>query len=147
LNVGRGFDGWSSIRDAAQRYGGSKPATVLYFGDHDPSGERMTTSLLERLNWFGFSYPTVKRVGILKEDIDRYNLPPDFAKLTDSRAKSFIKRYGNQAVELDALPTDVMQERLVASVEELMDLDALRRVRELEEQERLVIEKTLRGIR
>jgi hypothetical protein len=147
LNVGRGFDGWSSIREAALRYGESKPATVLYFGDFDPSGEKMTTSLLNRLLWFGFSYPKVVRVAILKEDIARYNLPPDFAKLTDSRAKSFIQRYGNEAVELDALPATVLRERLVASVEELMDLDRLSEVRVRDKEACKRIDKALRRIK
>jgi hypothetical protein len=48
LNVGRGFDGWSSIREAAARYiEAERQTTILYFGDFDPSGENMTTSLRE----------------------------------------------------------------------------------------------------
>jgi hypothetical protein len=47
LNVGRGFDGWSSIREASERHiRAGRQTTVLYFGDFDPSGERMTTSRL-----------------------------------------------------------------------------------------------------
>ena len=53
LNVGRGFDGWDSIRNAAARYYGrhedGRDVTVLYFGDFDPSGEDMVRSLRERL--------------------------------------------------------------------------------------------------
>jgi len=49
LNVGRGYDGWSSIHDAAERYGDGDEVTVLYYGDHDPSGENMFKSLRKRL--------------------------------------------------------------------------------------------------
>lgn len=52
LNVGRGYDGWASIHNAADRYGGGDNASVLYFGDFDPSGEDMVRSLRERLAFF-----------------------------------------------------------------------------------------------
>jgi hypothetical protein len=33
LNVGRGYDGWSSVHDAAERFKWTgKPCTILYFG-------------------------------------------------------------------------------------------------------------------
>ncbi len=47
LNVGRGYDGWSSIHNAAHRL--DDDAAILYFGDFDPSGEDMVRSLRERL--------------------------------------------------------------------------------------------------
>lgn len=53
LNVGRGYDGWSSLREAADRYGTGEGVTVLYFGDFDPSGEDMVRSLRERLKELG----------------------------------------------------------------------------------------------
>ncbi len=50
LNVGRGFDGWDSIRNAALRFiECQKPVSILYFGDFDPSGEDMVRSLQVRL--------------------------------------------------------------------------------------------------
>ncbi len=35
LNVGRGYDGWDSIHNAADRWAGKDKVTVLYFGDFD----------------------------------------------------------------------------------------------------------------
>jgi hypothetical protein len=135
LNVGRGFDGWSSIRNAALRYRRRKEVTVLYFGDFDPSGEDMVRSLGERLNYFGV-YPALVKCALTRDDIERYNLPPDFAKKSDTRAKKFIARHGDISVELDALPMDVLESRLVREVEARMDLAALEQVREAEERER-----------
>jgi len=40
------------------------------------------------------------------------------------------------AVELDALPIDVLRERLVTEVENRMDMDALNKVKRLEGRER-----------
>jgi hypothetical protein len=148
LNVGRGFDGWSSIREAAGRYIArpDQSTTILYFGDFDPSGENMTTSLRERLYNFKGCTPEIERVAILKEDIAQYNLPPDFAKKSDSRSKSFIARFGDEAVELDALPVDVLRGRLIEHVEANLDLSQLSQVRELEDKERHLIQTAFQRI-
>ncbi|MDQ3754023.1 MAG: hypothetical protein M3371_04755 [Acidobacteriota bacterium] len=144
LNVGRGFDGWDSIRNAAGRYQhrkhkGARDVTVLYFGDFDPSGEDMVRSLRERIGWFGYA-PKIIKCALTMEDISRYSLPPDFAKKTDSRAAKFIAKHGDVSVELDALPVNVLRERLTTEVEKRLDLKALARLRETEaaEVERLV---------
>ena len=134
LNVGRGYDGWSSIHAAAERYGagdgsdGRPAVAVIYFGDHDPSGEDMLRSLRERLARLG-SHPEIVKVAILREDIERYGLPPNFAKKSDTRARAFIAEHGDQAVELDALPVAILRQRLTGAVEARMDLDALADVR------------------
>src|SRR5262245_4399976 len=47
LNVGRGFDGWDPIHNAAQRL--RDEDVILYFVDFDPSGEDMVRSPRERL--------------------------------------------------------------------------------------------------
>ncbi|MBT9167459.1 MAG: hypothetical protein DDT19_00797 [Syntrophomonadaceae bacterium] len=64
-----------------------------------------------------------------------YNLPPDFTKETDSRSKKFVERYGDLAVELDALPVPVLREKIRTAIEENLDLSKLDAVREIEEQE------------
>jgi hypothetical protein len=149
LNVGRGFDGWSSLNEAADRYrqqGGddvsvvdghiySGDSTILYFGDFDPSGEDMVRSLKERLGAIG-AHPEIIKCALTRDDIDRYHLPPMMTKKKDTRAKAFIAKHGDIAVELDALPVDVLTSQLVDEVEARMDLDALEATRELEKQER-----------
>ena len=136
LHVGRGYDGWASIHNAAMRYkAAARPVCILYFGDYDPSGEDMVRSLGERLGSLG-AVPEVVKCALTREDIDRYSLPPMFTKASDSRAAAFIEKHGDIAVELDALPTEVLRARLVAEVESRMDMAALAACRELEETER-----------
>ncbi|MGA2763929.1 MAG: hypothetical protein ABSG17_11245 [Spirochaetia bacterium] len=145
LNVGRGYDGWDSIRNAADRFHGHGKVTVLYFGDFDPSGEDMARSLRERLAFFGVE-PELIKVALTAEDIARYNLPPDPAKLSDTRAAAFIREHGDVSVELDALPVDVLRERIVSEVEARLDIQAITRLRERDEQEREQIRKALSAI-
>ena len=136
LNVGRGYDGWASIHNAAMRYkAAARPVCILYFGDYDPSGEDMVRSLGERLGSLG-AVPEIVKCALTRDDIDRYCLPPMFTKQSDSRAAAFIEKHGDISVELDALPTEVLRARLVAEVESRMDMAALAACRELEETER-----------
>jgi len=143
LNVGRGFDGWSSIHNAAGRYTerheDNKPVVVLYFGDFDPSGEDMVRSLRDRLAYFACS-PEIVKCALTREDIDRYSLPPNFTKPTDTRAAKFVRAHGDISVELDALPADVLISRLVEEIEMRLDLEALEKVwnRESADRETLV---------
>jgi hypothetical protein len=142
LNVGRGYDSWTSIYNAACRFGDGAGKTILYFGDFDPSGEDMVRSLRERLSFFGCK-PEIVKCALTAEDIQRYSLPPDFAKQTDTRARGFIAKHGDVSVELDALPATVLRERLEKEVSSRMDLEALGRVKELEETERIQLVKLL----
>lgn len=135
MNVGRGYDGWTSIYKASLRYRDIDDVVILYFGGFDPSGEDMARSLKDRLAFFQTS-PKIIKLALKYEDIATYNLPPDFAKKSDTRAKDFIAKYGDVRVELDALPIEVLKQRIVEGVEDYMDIEALQRVKELENRER-----------
>jgi hypothetical protein len=145
LNVGRGYDGWDSIRNAAERFDDGRRVTVLYFGDFDPSGEDMVRSLAERLTFFDCR-PEIIKCALTRDDIRRYNLPPDFTKATDTRRAPFVARFGDVAVELDALPADVLRERLTREVESRMDMGALAEVHQVETQERARLVAALAGM-
>ena len=144
LNVGRGYDGWDSLRNAAVRFGDGRNGTILYYGDFDPSGEDMVRSLRERLAFFGCQ-PTLIKCALVQGDIARYRLPPDFTKATDTRRAAFVATYGDVAVELDALPTHVLTDRLRSDVAARMDMTALISVRETEKRERKLLIRMLTG--
>ena len=146
LNVGRGFDGWDSIRKAARRFMARRqPVSILYFGDFDPSGEDLVRSLQERLDFFGCR-PTIVKSALTFDDVDRYGLPTDFTKKKDTRSAAFVARYGDISVELDALPLDVLTDRLRQEVESRLDLTALRQVQEKEHQEKEQLVSALRDL-
>jgi hypothetical protein len=138
LNVGRGYDGWSSIKRAADRYRWREDeygmeATVLYFGDFDPSGEDMHRSLQERFATLGV-YPDIPKVALTYEDAR--DLPGDVTKADDSRRAAFVARYGDVAVELDALPVDELRRRIQAEIEALLNMEALAESGRIERRQR-----------
>lgn len=126
LNVGRGYDGWSSIKRAADRYNWREEegidTTVLYFGDFDPSGEDMHRSLIERFATLG-AYPEIPKPALTHDDARE--LPSDVTKADDSRAAAFVAKYGDLAVELDALPVAQLRSGIQSHVEEWMDMEEL----------------------
>jgi hypothetical protein len=142
LNVGRGYDGWASVHNAAERFGNGDKTTVLYFGDFDPSGDDMVRSLRERLEFFQ-SCPEIIKCALTDNDVDRYNLPSDVTKKTDSRSTAFVAKYGDRCVELDALPVGILRERILNEIEQRMDLRALQAVRQKEAREREQIVRLL----
>jgi hypothetical protein len=142
FNIGRGYDSWSAIKNTADRLAAYDDPLILYFGDFDPSGEDMVVSLEKRLQWFGVGFE-IRKIALTRQDIDDYNLPPDFTKATDTRAAAHIAIHGDIAVELDALPVEVLRERIVECVEANMDLAALARVRKRETADRRKIKRLL----
>jgi len=134
LNVGRGYDGWDSIHNAAERYGRGDHVTVLYFGDFDPSGEDMVRSIRKRFRELGCR-PNIVKCALTAEDVRTYQLPANFTKRTDSRRKAFVNKHGDVSVELDALPLNILQEKLRLAIETRMDLAALNEVKHVEGRE------------
>ncbi len=146
LNVGRGYDGWDSIHNAASRYGDGSNWTVLYYGDFDPSGEDMVRSLRDRLDQLG-SHPEIRKVALSMDDVVRYDLPPNMTKLTDTRRNAFVEKNGDVSVELDALLPEILEESLRTEIEKLLDMDAFRASQEQEAKDREQIVLALEALK
>jgi hypothetical protein len=123
LCVGRGYPSHSALYEASKRLSGNeKENHILYFGDFDPSGEDIYRDVQNRmLELFGIR-ANFRKVSLTFEDIQQYNLPPAPAKKSDTRSSSFISKHGDVSVELDAMPPKVLQEKVTASIEQLLDL-------------------------
>lgn len=146
LNVGRGYDGWDSIHNAADRFGDGGEVSVLYFGDLDPSGEDMVRSLRDRLGFFG-CHPEIVKCALTIEGVEHYGLPPDFTKTTDSRRAKFVSQFGDIAVELDALPVQALEEQIRQEVETRIDLGAMKDIRAIEHKDKERLMRALGEVR
>jgi hypothetical protein len=110
-----------------------RPMVVLYAGDHDASGEDIDRDFPKRL---GESIE-VRRVALLPEHVERYQLPRSFDVKDDPRNRAFLQRHGGVwQTELDALDPDILQELFMAAFEPLWDMSLY--------QERLEVEERLR---
>lgn len=100
-----------------------KEITIFFLGDHDPSGRSIEEDIHLRAQAAAGRDFRMERLAIHEQDIRLFNLPPQRIKTSDSRARSFRKRFGQDAptVELDALPADELRRRVEQAVTGLID--------------------------
>lgn len=132
LMINRGYSSISAMYDAHRRLRSGD--VILYFGDHDPSGKDMVRDIRERMEEFGREVD-VRPVALTMEQIRRFNPPPNPAKITDPRAKWYIREYGRTSWELDALPPRELIRLAEEAVEELIDLDLYNRCLDREQRD------------
>lgn len=150
LMVNRGYSSCSAMHDAYIRFSQALKHNeycysmcILYMGDHDPSGLDMIRDISERLNSdFGVDVE-VKQIALTREQIKKFNPPPNPAKITDPRAKWYIKEYGNISWELDALPPKELDKILRSNIIDRMDMEVyeselLKEKNQIAELERLI---------
>lgn len=134
LMVGRGYSSASFLFDGAghlERMAAAKPVRVCYFGDFDPSGLDIFRDLRERLARYGADV-VCERVALTPAQIEEHELPPAMAKRSDTRTSAFLACYGDVAVELDALPPDLLRRMVEAEILETLDLPEFEATREEE---------------
>lgn len=74
-------------------------------------------------------------IALTLEQIAEFELPPAPTKKDDTRAADFIAKYGDMAVELDALPPDELQKLVRESVEQFVNKSAFDAERGVEAEE------------
>lgn len=109
--------------------------TILYLGDHDPTGLDIPRDIQERLALFG-SECTVKRIALTMDQVRQYDPPPNYAKATDSRFDGYVDLYGTDCWELDALEPQVLTDLVDREIRGYLDEDLRRGRLEQEERER-----------
>jgi len=128
----------AGVRMTRYRRSGKEPV-VLHLGDHDPSGIDMTRDIKRRLTLFSGEEVRVDRIGLNMDQIRAYNPPPNPAKTTDSRCAEYIKQFGNESWELDALEPDVLADLIRSNVQGFVDGKNWRRSARKEAKEQSLI--------
>lgn len=94
---------WRAGRRFADYINRGQTPIVFHLGDHDPSGLDMTRDNRDRLAMFAGVEVVVARLALNRHQIDSLNLPPNPAKVTDSRFEAYRRDHGDESWELDAL--------------------------------------------
>ncbi|QUE25345.1 DNA binding protein [Microbacterium phage Fizzles] len=123
------------LRDALDE--GQQPL-ILHLGDHDPSGIDMTRDIQDRLTMFAEEPIEVRRLALNMGQIRELNPPPNPAKVTDSRAASYIQKFGRKSWELDAISPDRLVEIITDEIEQEVDLVPFNEARREEREGRQV---------
>lgn len=120
LMVNRGYTSISALYEAQKRLNDGD--TILYFGDHDPSGLDMLRDIKDRMLNFGLDVEVVP-VALTMEQVRAFNPPPNPAKFEDPRADWYIAEYGHTSWELDALPPKELIRLCEEAITQRIDLD------------------------
>lgn len=103
--------------------------------DFDPDGEMIATSFARSLrDDLGLQNIVAVKVALNPDDVIKYNLPSDMdAKPSSPNYESFVARYGTKAVELDAIPVHLLQQKLRNAIEKYLDMDEFKAQMKLEQ--------------
>lgn len=94
-----------------------------YMHDHSywvlhPDGE---TEQLDYTRIFFEERFTIKPIGLTMEQIQEYKPPHNPAKITDPRAKDYVKQFGQKSWEVDALTPAIMTQIVSDAIDEELD--------------------------
>jgi hypothetical protein len=150
FTANKGYSSSSALYEASKRFlkaaEQNKELHVIYLGDHDPSGIDMSRDVLDRLNLFinvslGFQEGegdllNVNRVALNMDQIKQLKPPENPAKLTDSRADSYIAKFGRSSWELDAIEPRQLARLVTNAIRAVMDVKKFERNERKQEQGR-----------
>jgi hypothetical protein len=131
----RGYTSSSEMWEAGKRLAKesmrNRIPVIIHVGDHDPSGKDMTNDIGNRLRMFmGGRHGEkliVNRIALNWDQIQEYQPPPNFAKVSDPRAAAYIAEFGDDSWELDALSPNVLMDLVREAVLSYRDMDRYNR--------------------
>lgn len=137
LTVSRGYLSLPPKAEIVSRYrkSGKARLVLLFLTDFDPDGEEIAASTARSLrDDFGIKEIHPVKVALTADDVNENDLPSDMdAKPSSPQYKKFLQQYGtDRAVELDAAPVEMLQEKLREAVLENLDLEEFNRQLEIQ---------------
>ena len=88
----------------------------------------------------------IKHLGLNKQQIKRYNPPPNPAKVTDPRAGKYIDEHGPISWEVDALEPKVLINLLEKSITALINVDQYNEMVSLEEKDKELLNELIEQV-
>lgn len=150
----RGYTSQSEMWSASQRLleyiEAGQEVTIIHLGDHDPSGIDMTRDINDRLNLFAENenaLVNVQRIALNMKQVKKYNPPPNPAKITDSRARGYMREYGGSSWELDALEPSVLEDLIDKTIANYKDADLWQEMVEEENEHIAALEKVAKRLK
>jgi hypothetical protein len=139
FRVMHGFGSATVINDVAQTVN-SRPLTILYIGDFDPSGLWMSEcDIPDRLSRYGGNHISIRRIALLRPDCTLLGRRPAFnvkEKKKDPRAPWFRDNFGQLCWELDAMDPNDLRSRVEDEIKKHIEPEAWERCRVVDQAER-----------
>lgn len=114
------------IRDKL-RESDAEEAVILHFGDHDPSGIDMTRDIEDRmkmfLSYYGLDHQfRIERLALNMNQVRELRPPENPAKISDSRFRAYMDKFGDKSWELDALKPTYINKLAKDAIEGYTDI-------------------------
>lgn len=88
----------------------------------------------------------IQQIGLTMDQIREFNPPPNPAKITDPRAKDYIKQHGNVSWEVDALTPKAMERIVQGAIDEIIDHDIFEAIKDQEAADKDKIRTIVRNL-
>lgn len=126
ITANKGYSSSSTMYEIGKRLYAAramgKKITVIYLGDHDPSGIDMTRDVDERLKMYSrVNSLEVVRVALNYEQVEVLHPPENPAKESDARFAEYAERFGVSSWELDAVEPVQLAQLVRTAVDERRD--------------------------
>ena len=135
--TGRGYCSLTPRYEMAERYrrSGKGKLIILIVSDFDPDGEEIAQSFARSMrDDFGIYNIHPIKVALTDEQVDEYYLQPNMeAKRSSAQYKKFVKKYGKNVFEVEALQPDQLEAILKEAIDNVIDTDLFNR--ELKQEE------------
>ena len=102
----------------------------------------MVRDISQRLEEFGCSI-SINKIALTKEQIEKFNPPPNFSKKSDPRTKTYVTEHGLESWELDALPPNILHEIVESETKKLLNMKKFDQILEKEELEKLKLSELI----
>jgi len=108
-----------------------KPARIFYISDFDPAGDAMPIAVARQVEFWIKRFNLNLNIGLTplaltRQQVKEYHLPRIPIKETDTRRENFEDKYGEGAVELDAMEAihpGVIQQILIDAITPYFDTE------------------------
>jgi hypothetical protein len=122
FRVVHGFAGATTVHDVSLDNDG-RNLILFYVGDWDPSGLCMSVvDLPARFKRYSGFHVILRRIALIQEQLPGLPAFPALEKAADPRYEWFVRNYGDECWEVDALDPnalrDCVRERIEAEIEE-----------------------------
>jgi hypothetical protein len=158
LRVCRGYSSISFAGEIADLWAQiEKPIFAYYLGDFDPSGFDLERDLREKMERYSHRVWVIdavdagrhtfvwERLGVTAADFSAHDLVRLPVKLSDRRAAGFVREYGADCAEIDAIPPSELRRRVQEAIEGHIDAKRWNRLIDVENAERETLQRVVEG--
>ena len=150
MTTGRGYCSLPPRHKMVQRFqrSGREKLIVLMVSDFDADGEEIAHSFARSLrDDFGVETVHPIKVALTADQVEQFKLPPVMtAKKGSSNYSKFVKKYGDNVFEVEALQPTELQKILTKAIDSVLDIGTFNKELDAEKQDAAFLQGVRRTV-